>query len=239
MPETPPVFRVTDLVAQQLTVVDATYASYGDAQGSLNSAQTFSGGDWTLLDPGNRIEPTTFYLYVVDPPKPTVAEFDYTIAGFGIDATSDSSLNPDYLNAIGAYLGVPPRAFLFGIKTGGKHGHIYGYKRLQDFYVPVADLGIIGGKGSPFDTNFNISDFNRSFLSFVVSVVSMGYASAAASAAAAAAAEAGETYSMTLGQTLNFFSQANAATQGELGQSFLGDNAKYIPWAKMAVQVIA
>lgn len=195
-------------------------------------------GEWQLKNERQRINETVYFFRVFDPKRPTVAEYDYSV-GFGIDATSTATLNPEYVAAMETYRAITPRTFIFGIKTGGKHGHIYGYRRVQDYYVPVLDLGIIGGTASPFDTNFNTRDFNISFGTFLASIVTMGYASAAAGVAATAAAQAGEAYTMTLGQTLSMLSQANAAVGGGLTNSFLGENARYVPLAKIAVQVIA
>lgn len=197
----------------------------------------------------NHVNPTVFMFKPLgDKDHPPLAEeygivpahsTDYESGTVFYPRVSTAAQEAAFTRAQHDYATAQLKYFVFGIKQGGQHGHVYLYALFPGgFYIPVRDLGVLGGAGSPFDTNFNTRDFNRSFGTFILSIVTLGYASAAAAAAAAAAEAAGTAYSMTLGQTLSMVTQANAGVGGGLTQSFLGENAGYFNLLSTIVKVI-
>lgn len=110
--------------------------------------------------------------------------------------------DPNLLYVLGGGPGSPPSSFTFGIKSGRDQGRLWRYalSQSEQLWLPVSTTGLIGGRGSLFDTNEFIRSGNRQALITVVALVggayfAVGAEAAAASSAAADAAAAAEAAS--------------------------------------------
>jgi hypothetical protein len=125
----------------------------------------------------------------------------------------------------------PLKYFNFGIKTGGMHGQTwtYGLDPTGQYYVPMVDQGILGGRGSPFDNGVGRDNWQTGITigSLMAPAIGGIYGAAAGGAlegggaAAAAAAPTAET-GATLGNLGNMTVGQVPIVDGGLGTGLYG-----------------